>query len=232
MTGGLVETLGIGDRDLVAFVGGGGKSRLALGAGRELADTGHRVTVTTTTKMGTDQLPAWATVCRDAAGVTATLDAGSPAFLLGSIAGSKVIGVAPAVVDAVFASTDATVLVEADGARRRPFKAPGPDEPVIPAATTLVVIVAGIDAVGGPIGVVCHRPERVSALTGRSGSDVLRPEDMAMVLTHSKGGLKGVPPGARTLVALTKVGPTGRADADRVRLLLGERLPVVTIPLV
>ena len=56
--------LGLGRSELVAFVGAGGKSSLLLGLGAELSVSGSRVVLTTTTKMGTDQIPGWATVCR------------------------------------------------------------------------------------------------------------------------------------------------------------------------
>ena len=74
----LVEQFGF-DHDLVAFVGGGGKSTLALTLGREFADAGRRVVVGTTTKMGTDQIPPWATACRTPTEVETALAAGSPA---------------------------------------------------------------------------------------------------------------------------------------------------------
>ena len=57
---------------------------------------------------------------------------------------------------------------EADGAAGRFLKAPADHEPVIPAGTTVVVVVAGLKAVGGRIADVAHRPERVASLL-RSG---------------------------------------------------------------
>ena len=52
----------------------------------------------------------------------------------------KVQGVPPALLDRIAAhpAVDA-VIVEADGSRRLPFKAPAPHEPVIPASATIVV---------------------------------------------------------------------------------------------
>ena len=229
MTKGLAGLLGIIDHELVAFVGGGGKSTLTLGIGRQLADAGQPVLMTTTTKMGANQIPTWATVCHSAQEVRAAFDDGRPAYLLAAIDGSKVIGVSPEVVDQVFAFGACTVLAEADGARRRPLKAPGPHEPVIPTATTLVVVVAGTAAIGGRVSDVCHRPERVTALTGRRGDETVRPEDVAAVLTHSAGGLKNVPTGARTVIALTKVTAERTAAVEQIRSLIAD-IPVVVIP--
>eukprot|EP01043_Picozoa_sp_COSAG02_P002141 COSAG02_NODE_48_length_45421_cov_103.222100_34_plen_228_part_00 len=43
------------------------------------------------------------------------------------------------------------VIVEADGARKLPFKAPADNEPVLPLGATTVIAVGGVDALGIPI---------------------------------------------------------------------------------
>jgi len=206
--------LGLGRSELVAFVGAGGKSSLLFGLGAELSASTNGVVMTTTTKMGTAQIPGWSKVCRTDAEVSSALERGEPVFLVGGIAGEKVTGVAPEVADRVFATAAVDyLLAEADGARGKSFKAPAPHEPVIPASATLVVVVAGIDAIGRTIAEVAHRPEWVAALTGRRADDVVRPADMAHVLGDPEGGRRGVPAGARVVVALTKVSPGSDADA-------------------
>ena len=212
MTVSLASGLGLQERDLVAFVGAGGKSSLLLALGRELATTDSRLVMTTTTKMGPDQVPGWTDLCRTQGEVTAALDRRRPAFLVGSVRPSKITGVASELVDRVFDDAVADyVLVEADGARRRLLKAPAPHEPVIPSSATLVVVVANTAAVGRPIHVVAHRPERVASLLGVSVDHVLGPVDVARVLADQSGGLSGVPEPARVVVALTTAG--GRDDA-------------------
>jgi hypothetical protein len=59
------------------------------------------------------------------------------------------------------------VLVEADGSRRLPFKAPADHEPVLPDTAAVVLAVAGIDALGAPLSedFVC-RAHVVASLTG------------------------------------------------------------------
>jgi probable selenium-dependent hydroxylase accessory protein YqeC len=213
MTASLASRLGLQERDLVAFVGAGGKTSLLLALGRELAARDARLVMTTTTKMGPDQVPAWSELCRTPEEVTAALDRRRPAFLVGSVTPSKITGVASELVNRVFDDAAAAfVLVEADGARRRLLKAPAPHEPVIPASATLVVVVANTAAVGRPIHEVAHRPERVSSLLGVTGDHVLRPVDVATVLSAPTGGLFGVPERARVVVALTTAG--GRDDAS------------------
>ena len=53
-------------------------------------------------------------------------------------------------------------LIEADGARCLPFKAPKPWEPVIPEETTDIVLVMGMDAEGKRISRICYNPEGVA----------------------------------------------------------------------
>ena len=57
-------------------------------------------------------------------------------------------------------------LIEADGARCLPFKAPKPWEPVIPEETTDIVLVMGMDAEGKRISRICYNPEGVAEVLG------------------------------------------------------------------
>ena len=210
----LTDLLDLGSRELISFVGAGGKSTLLLGLARELADRGNSVVVTTTTKMGADEVPDWAQTCRSAEDVAATLAAGGVAFLVDQIDGSKVTGPAAGLVDEVFTGLDVDcVLVEADGASGRAIKAPASHEPVIPSQVTTVVIVAGLDAISGRLGDVAHRPEFVAAITGLGLEETLGPDEIAAVLSHPEGGLARIPDTARVVVALTKVQPGPRAAA-------------------
>jgi molybdenum cofactor cytidylyltransferase len=200
----LSERLGLGSRDVVSLVGAGGKTTALLRVGSELVGLGHRVVMTTTTKMGVDQLPDWATVQR----AGEPLLTSEPVFVIGDISGEKVTGVAPEYVDELFTSGVVDhVVVEADGARRRWLKAPASHEPVIPSSTTIVVAIASLDAIGRPIREVAHRSELVCQLTGQTPDDVVTASDIATVLGHSSGGLQGAPDGARVVAMLTRAVP-------------------------
>ena len=101
---------------------------------------------------------------------------------------------------------DACLITEADGSRMLPFKAPAAHEPVIPAETTLVLVLVGADVLGGPLDAEhVHRPERVSALTGAPLGAPVTPAIVAGVLAHAEGGRKGVPAGARLVVLINKM---------------------------
>lgn len=237
MTDPVARRLGLGTRELVAFTGAGGKSTLMLRLGDELAGSGRRVLITTTTKMGRDQIEELPAVCRSHE-PSAVRAATASHLLVGLVTGGddhKATGPPPGVVDELFASVPVDyLLVEADGARGLSLKAPGFHEPVIPAKTTTVVVLMGVDAVGGRIVDVAHRPAQAAALTGLGIGDRLGVEHCVAVLTHEHGGLQGVPEKARVVVALTK---TGTPDTDDVAARLADLLRphrrisrVVTVP--
>lgn len=119
-------------------------------------------------------------------------------------------------IDALASESDVPVLIKADGARTRWLKAPNDSEPRIPSETDLVIPVASVRAVGEPLGVErVHRPERVAAITGRSIGEPVRSEDLVAVLTHERGGLKGVPEGARVVPLLNMVDDDALAATAR-----------------
>jgi probable selenium-dependent hydroxylase accessory protein YqeC len=118
----------------------------------------------------------------------------------------RYLGYETETVDELADSTDAPILIKADGARRRWFKAPADDEPQIPATADVVVPVASVRAVGEPLtDERVHRPERVAELTDLDIGEEIHQDDIVAVLTHDDGGLKGVPDGARVVPLLNMV---------------------------
>lgn len=93
------------------------------------------------------------------------------------------------------------LLIEADGARMLPLKAPADHEPAIPDFVDTVVVLAGLSALGKPL---CtewvHRPERFAQLSGLALGDIITPQAIQQVLMHPKGGLKNIPPHSRRVV--------------------------------
>jgi molybdenum cofactor cytidylyltransferase len=106
------------------------------------------------------------------------------------------------------------LLVEADGSRRLPLKAPAEHEPPIPTFTNLALVVVGLSGVGKPLDrATVHRPERFSALSGLELGAMVDPSAVVQVLLHSQGGLKNIPAQARRMVLLNQAD-----DPEKVRL--------------
>jgi probable selenium-dependent hydroxylase accessory protein YqeC len=124
----------------------------------------------------------------------------------------RYLGYDPAVIDELAAEADVdAILVKADGARMRRFKAPDDREPQLPRHADTVVPVASARVVGKPLtDEFVHRVDRVAALTGLEPGDEIRPVDVATVLADGRGGLKDVPADATVVPLLNMV------DDDRL----------------
>jgi len=202
----IVEALDLAPSgELVAIVGGGGKSSLMFALAAQLSGRG---VMTTTTRIFSEQMSSAAEVCTLAeADWRARLDAFESGLLVvGSVEGERAVGVPPELPAEMLAHPRVDwVVVEADGSRMLPVKAPGPHEPVIPVGTTLLVPIVGIDALSKPIVEVAHRPERVCAITGLAPEDSLTPAALARLLTSPEGGLKNAPSARRVAILINKV---------------------------
>jgi molybdenum cofactor cytidylyltransferase len=98
------------------------------------------------------------------------------------------------------------LLVEADGSRQKPLKAPAEHEPVVPDWVDQVLVFAGLSALGRPLDAEwVHRPERFGRLAGlQAGQEITIPA-LARVLSSPLGGLKGIPEPARRVAVLNQV---------------------------
>lgn len=203
---------------------------------RELADAGKKVCVTTTTKMFLPSAEHAEQGCPDAVLIKneyvnmieglklhfeAREDVGKVVFVASKTlersepdSRIKVQGIPeewPGRLLAEEGLCDA-VIVEADGARHCPFKAPGPHEPCIPAESTAVVAVAGVDALGTALHEdnVC-RASMVAGVTGHTEGDIVDAGMVSRVLGDR--GLWKVPPGSAFVAVVNKCD-----DEDRIQL--------------
>jgi len=206
--------------ELIVFVGAGGKSSLMIALAGSLSG---RVLITTTTRMFDAQIESAAaslpgTICRYPDLSSLDIENGmSKTFLVaGPLSDDKVSGVPLDLPALLLARADIdTVLVEADGAKMLPVKAPAAHEPAMPMKATLVVPVLGIDSLGEQIQNVAHRAVLVARLLGKTVADRLTQEDLAMLLAHHDGGLKSVPINARVIPAINKVETPEQLTAAR-----------------
>ncbi len=222
----LIEALGARAGMCVAVVGAGGKTTLCWRLTQALAAAGEQVIFTTTTRIwqpaegAFDRLclgspddvlrqlrsaANWQTACL-AQGVEGQPDTAPVHDAAMPCVRTKLIGFsAEAIADLKTAFEDATLVVEADGARGLLVKAPGPHEPAIPPCTDLVCVLASLDAVGRPLdNQTVHRAARAAQLAGARLADPITPAMLGRLLTHPEGGLKGIPAAARRVAVLTQ----------------------------
>lgn len=242
----LSTALRLQPHDVVAFVGGGGKTTAMFRLAAEIVAGGGQVVTTTTTRIFAAQiaLAPRQVVVADApetwpaalAEIAAALAESGHVLAIGpvEVGSGKAPGVPLGFIPHLRALPGApSVLIEADGSRMRPFKAPAEHEPVIPPETTLVVPVVGADVFGATLDDMrVHRPERVAQLAGVSLGAVVTPEVVAAVLAHADGGLKHAPAGARVAVLINKLDrhtAFGAARETAALLLASPRVSAVVL---
>lgn len=203
---------------VTALVGGGGKTTLMLRLARELAQSGARVIITTTTHI----------VPPD--GIR-TLTDSAEAEIVSALETDRVVCLgkpdgfgkltAPDLPVSRMAELADYVIAEADGAKQLPLKAPAQHEPVIPPESRLVIAVAGVDGAGRTISEAAFRPTLFAALCGKHEDDEITARDIALIITHPLGLRKNVSKGVRFAVLLNKADDaTGIRTAQTIAGLL------------
>jgi molybdenum cofactor cytidylyltransferase len=211
----LYQALRFSNNEISAFVGAGGKTSAIFTIGRELAsiDMNHPerpVIVSTTTHLGD-----WQAIFADHSyQIKSNIDlfnfekAIPPGVILlfDEIENHRLTRLREEIFQQLFAisiSRQIPLLIEADGSRGRPLKAPANDEPVIPEYVNTVVVVAGLSGLGKPLSLEwVHRPEIFSELSGLRSGETITSQSVTNVLLNENGGLKNIPSTARKVLLL------------------------------
>lgn len=210
----LAEKLTDGKKHIVSLVGGGGKTTVMYELAALLAGKGLKVLATTSARI---MRPEARLLAEDCSGACRLWTAGSYAVAGKQAAGGKLA--CPDNLRQLMRLADIT-LIEADGAKGRPCKAPAAHEPVILPECDIVVGVMGLDALGQKLRDGCFRTEIVCSLLGKGPEDLLTEEDAALLLSSGQGAMKDA--GGRIFyVILNKCDDAGRLrQALKIRALL------------
>jgi len=204
----------------VAFVGAGGKTTSIFALAHELPVP---TLVTSTTHIGAWQLDQ----------ADKHVVANTPADLVGLGERKLTLVTGPPGVDHRMSSVTPEVLgrlrreslthgwpllIEADGARQRPLKAPRADEPQLPQFVEVVVVVAGMGGLHRRLdGDSVHRPEIYAQLSGLSLGSTVTADAIGRVLSYARGGLKDIPSRARRVALLNQADtPELQAEARSI----------------
>lgn len=227
----LINAFEITKGEVIALVGGGGKTTAMFAMGYEAANSGLKVVLTTTTRIYAPA-PDLRTEVVLKTDPDALLSAIENSFKTCSvvIAGAgltpenKITGIDKDLVGPILRTGADLVVVEADGAARKPFKAPREGEPVIPGLSTLVIPVVGVDCLYRPLNKEnVHRPEVVTRLLGVNEGELITPTMVASVLLHPRGYRKDIPRNSRWVPFINKVqSPEEFIHAREVAVMLGE----------
>ena len=217
----------LGGGGVVSRVGGVGKTSLMFKLARELSMAGDTVLTTTTTKIFEPSRDQAACVILSGS-VPDILDRADELLdehlhltaAVGKLPESgKLCGFQPEIIGELWnAGLFQWIIVEADGAAGKPLKAPADHEPVIPACTTRLVGMLGLNGVGQPLTErLVFRHEHFARLTGlRLGSNV-SDSAIADVLVRDDGLFKGFCP------EVTRIAFFNQADV-RANFSAGQRI--------
>jgi len=191
---------------IIAFAGAGGKTTALFQLARELRQP---VIVTATTHLGAWQIPlADHHIIAESTNDVSTHEFNGVTLITGSIKDSRTKPIDKSILLWLHEYSkrhNIPLLIEADGSRQKPLKAPAKHEPAIPEFVELVVVVAGLSGLGKPMNEeYVHRPEGFGKLANQKNDAAITPEDIVKVLCHPKGGLKNIPSQARRAALLNQ----------------------------
>ena len=194
-----------------AFVGAGGKSTAVKTAARILGNSGARVRMTTTTRVGIEEFSGFTVrMCNTRNELLAALADREPVLLVvaGTTEdGAKYRGLSAGLLECLPLAPDMVVLVEADGSRRLPMKVPRDGEPVIPADSSTVCALMGASAFGEPVDEEhCYNHEGARSLLSPRGVPEYRfgPDEIAFLAGSRDACRKGVLPGVHYRVLVNQ----------------------------
>jgi molybdenum cofactor cytidylyltransferase len=206
----LVHALRLEPRSRVALVGAGGKTTTLFNLARRLAPS---VLITATTHLATSQLQYADQhyvihFPEDIDSIGKQLAPGSNLFVGPSEDVQRTGAIDPASLERVrilSEKLEIPLLIEADGSRQLPLKAPAEHEPPIPDFVDTVVLVAGLSGLGKTLDDRhVHRSERFASLSGLKQGSPITWEALLSIIVSPNGGLKNIPPSSRRCVLLNQ----------------------------
>ncbi len=176
------------DYKCISVIGAGGKSTLIAKIAQVLYD--EKIIITTTTKIYKPKDHFFLTEIDETMLANAMKE--NRVMTVGADLGEK-LG-CPMMVFFDYAHGYAErILIEADGANRKPMKVPNESEPVYVPNTDCIIAVLGLSALGKPLKEICHRSELAAEILGKCTEDVVSVEDLMKIVRHPKGIFKHAP---------------------------------------
>lgn len=184
-------------KHIITFVGAGGKSTSMDTIAKEFKNMGKKVLVTTTTALFyhehidndefiLGQLPD---IYQPMEGSITLLGS----TIVDNPLGKKIKGIQiEEIQNIVNRDIFDIILIEGDGARLKPIKAPANHEPVVPAFSTMTIVIIGLDSIGLDLNEEnVHRPEILRGLLEVDLPHKILPEDIIKLALHKEGIFKG-----------------------------------------
>ncbi|MEN9562700.1 MAG: hypothetical protein RIR73_944 [Chloroflexota bacterium] len=193
---------------VISFVGSGGKTTALFQLARLLLNKKNLIFVTATTHLG-----SWQTSLADHHIIASDADEiklphQGIVLITGEVDKDRTSPISQNALNWLHAKQvkeETYLLIEADGSRQKPLKAPAEHEPPIPQFSDLVIHVSGLSGLGKPLHEkYVHRPEIFAELSGLTIGESITSQALFNALTHSQGALKNIPATAKRIALLNQ----------------------------
>lgn len=191
----------------IGFSGAGGKTTSLFLIAEMLIKNHQKVLITTTTKMFLEEkrinIPI---VIRETFRENDLKQIDSCRWFAGESSEGKGLAPDKAAIESVNKYTEIWKLIEIDGAKHHPIKAPRADEPVYVAGLDLVFGVIGASVVGKPATEAwVHRLDLFLEVTEIERGEIITPEVIRRLIISPNGLFKDLPAETKPCVLITQV---------------------------
>jgi len=192
---------------VICFVGSGGKTTALFQLARQFSRK-KLTLITTTTHLG-----IWQTSLADQHIIASKTDdiqlpQTGVVLITGEIENNRAKPVSTDILYWLRAKSqkdEIPLLIEADGSRQKPLKAPAEHEPSIPDFIDALIYVTGLSSLGKSLNDEnVHRAEIFSQITNPPIGSPITKSAILKLLTHPQGGLKNIPKNAKRIALLNQ----------------------------
>ena len=199
------------NKDLICFIGAGGKTTTMFQLAKELRDIGKKILITTTTAIyfPSERDCDTINICESKNLEDLYNIKGGGITVIGKrvLSEGKLKGCDKEFVDEIYKRNIFDyVLVEGDGAKKKAIKAPAFYEPIIPECTTKTIGMIGLDVLGKPINEeIVHRSELFCKITDSKMNAIIDEGLLVQLITSQNGLFKDMPANSEKYLLLNKV---------------------------
>lgn len=203
-------------KHIISLVGGGGKTTIMYELAQLFAAQGRKTVAMTTTHIWQPQENSLA---KNIQQLEAMWKKGAYAVIGNLEQGTHKLVVPSAVLLEQAITASEIMLVEADGAKQMPCKVPAAHEPVLLAASDIVIAVVGMDAFGKTMEEACFRWQLAKYIFVNECNLLLDENKLAKIIVSENGSRKNV--GSRDFyVALNKCDVVEKARVQALQNIL------------
>lgn len=199
--------------EIISLVGAGGKTTLIEEFAKELKVLGKKVLSTTTTQIFKPENPDYfllKEIRDDFKPEEGTISSYGRCVKDGKLMGITLEELENIIKRNIFDY----ILIEADGSKRKPLKAPAEHEPVITNLTTITIGVIGLDSIGKELNDLnFHRSDKIANIIRKEIGEKIDTKDIVNLLFHNEGTFKASI-GRRVLI-LNKANSSTRVNAGK-----------------